>query len=763
MPTNNNNNNKITPGNNYEMDELNGDAPRSPIGSPLSPIRKRNEEEEGSCFQSAKSIRFVLPFTVAMLVAVVAAVTIALMAVNTNDAVNTVVNSLQSQVLTLAETRLTQQLQQVLEINTASAIEIGRQGLPLLPNSSHTQPTHAYVATVLDRVVNSFPLIDVHYVFYGNGRVVGALRNDNVSNLFAEERYPTGLYFYVYNKYDIASLPSLNYSAPALHLDTYVGYERPYFFNVNHAIKGDYAFYGPYSLAPLLLYTCSVVIHDSSNNFIGVMGADSYLATLELYFKELNPTPRTLIFIVDLNSELIISSAGNVLSAAGDRIKVQDAPNKVVAAAGKSIPSWGTISGRVKIAFEAEGEGWLLSVNRYSKLRADVLIAVATPEEEFSGTVNRATRDTIIICCVIAAVGLALIVALCILISVNLSELQKNLQGVARLDFDSETGCRDIEEGQGVFTELVNTNSSYRRLRKALSAFTHYVPAAVVHGILHGSIVATPGMKNTFAVVSFQDIQNFSMLAEAMDTAHLIRLVSNCFEKMSRKIMSSQFGTIDKFIGDCIMTIFAIGEHEKISDEEQTILCDTALDCMLYSYECADASDNVIIKLRTGVHGGQVLLGNFGSTDRFQYTVVGANVNTAARLEPLNKELKTDILASGDVVNRLSPDHYTHRHLRHLGKTQVVGSTAKLNVWSLSQKTYSPGELKFWNHDIVAAFSSGKFDLCIELIDQFVRMREKSSPGEHDLPAEELRAFCVQCQASPPAEEMYGLRLQRAK
>ncbi|MDP2061168.1 MAG: hypothetical protein Q8J97_15605, partial [Flavobacteriaceae bacterium] len=241
----------------------------NPPVTPQSPSLGR-KVARGGALEFVLSVRFVLPFTVALVVLVMAVVTITLMALNTETAVETVVDDLHDQVLGIVRGRVRSHLETVLTVNTASAKYLARNGLPPPPaNNTPIMPAHRFIVDILDDKINNFPVIDVHYIFYRNGRVIGVLRNDNVTNLYAEEfpnpsftgtpsstptvGTPRGLYIWVYPKYDVLSnVP--RYATPAdVHVDTYTGYERSYVNNMRHDVAFDWAWTNPYTVGPFLL------------------------------------------------------------------------------------------------------------------------------------------------------------------------------------------------------------------------------------------------------------------------------------------------------------------------------------------------------------------------------------------------------------------------------------------------------------------------------------------------------------------------------
>ena len=123
---------------------------------------------------------------------------------------------------------------------------------------------------------------------------------------------------------------------------------------------------------------------------------------------------------------------------------------------------------------------------------------------------------------------------------------------------------------------------------------------------------------------------------------------------MMSDVLMKHYGTVDKFVGDAVMAIW-----NAPSDDPDHVVhaCAAALACRDAGAELNEvfASEGwPSYRTRFGLHTGDAVVGNIGSADRMNYTVLGATVNLAARLEPLNKQYGTEILVSEAVVSRAS-------------------------------------------------------------------------------------------------------------
>src|SRR6185295_4178631 len=136
------------------------------------------------------------------------------------------------------------------------------------------------------------------------------------------------------------------------------------------------------------------------------------------------------------------------------------------------------------------------------------------------------------------------------------------------------------------------------------------------------------------------------------------------------KIIVGYNGNVNKFIGDGILAIF--------SDEDGT----TSGDHPLRAVRCGVDMARYVGKFKTGVgiHSGLAVVGNVGSEDKMEYTVLGDTVNLASRLESLNKEMKTHLILS-DATKELLDGQY---ETTYLGEVPVRGKTAPLVIYTAS-------------------------------------------------------------------------------
>lgn len=181
-------------------------------------------------------------------------------------------------------------------------------------------------------------------------------------------------------------------------------------------------------------------------------------------------------------------------------------------------------------------------------------------------------------------------------------------------------------------------------------AFSRYVSPDVVNQLVDNPEALT--VQGTRREVSFifTDVAGFTTLSEGL-TAEKLSETLNAYLDGACQIILDKKGTIDKFIGDAIMTIFnaPIPQQDHC---ERAVRCALAIDAYAEDFRKRYNADGIPIGVtRIGIHCGPAVVGNFGSHQRMDFTALGDTVNTAARCEGVNKYFGTRICATQPIVD----------------------------------------------------------------------------------------------------------------
>jgi len=214
--------------------------------------------------------------------------------------------------------------------------------------------------------------------------------------------------------------------------------------------------------------------------------------------------------------------------------------------------------------------------------------------------------------------------------------------------------------------------------QRTIWSFARFVPREIVKGIIGGSISTELGGIRQEVTILFTDVQNFTGLAETADPDNLMRQTSRYFTVLTDTFLS-EGGTVDKYIGDAVM-VFWNAPHPQPDHVERAcraaLLAKAAAEILNRQFEAEGLSRFVT---RFGIHVGDAVVGNVGSAERMDYTVLGSSVNLAARLEGLNKEYGTTILVSDAVRQRAE---YCFR-FEHIASVIAKGMTTETRVHEL--------------------------------------------------------------------------------
>lgn len=183
-------------------------------------------------------------------------------------------------------------------------------------------------------------------------------------------------------------------------------------------------------------------------------------------------------------------------------------------------------------------------------------------------------------------------------------------------------------------------------------AFRHYLAPQVVEQLLQNPTQLSLTGQEKVLTVMFSDIRNFTSISEQMDSVALADFMNRYLTEMSQLITDGR-GMIDKFIGDAIMAIWGA----PLDDDEHAL---QAVKSALYMQEkTTELKEKWVfeglpeINIGIGLNSGPMRVGNFGSEQLFDYTVIGDQVNLASRLEGLNKVYGTGILISAQTRDQL--------------------------------------------------------------------------------------------------------------
>lgn len=224
------------------------------------------------------------------------------------------------------------------------------------------------------------------------------------------------------------------------------------------------------------------------------------------------------------------------------------------------------------------------------------------------------------------------------------------------------------------------------------SAFGKYVNPALVKQITEHPEALKLGGESRDITVMFTDIAHSTTIEEKLKPQSVVTLLSEYFQAMSQVIME-EGGTVDKFEGDGIMALFGAPVSQTdhaVRAARAALKMRVKLIQLLEKWKTdpplPGGEPKPQIDFRCGMSSGEAIVGNMGSTERFDYTALGDVVNLGARLESQNKEYETHIMMSEKTRDLIKEQFET----RQLDIIQVMGKTEPVKVFELLA---SKGEL----------------------------------------------------------------------
>lgn len=288
------------------------------------------------------------------------------------------------------------------------------------------------------------------------------------------------------------------------------------------------------------------------------------------------------------------------------------------------------------------------------------------------------------------------------------------------------------------------------------STFERYVSPNVAAEIIRNPDMLRLGGERKTLTIFFVDIGDFTHLSEMLQPEEVVGRLNEYFEGMNDAIMEYN-GTIDKFQGDSILAFWGA----PIPQEDHALLaCQAALKCRRFLHKLEKewiAGGLPPRTYRFGINTGEVVVGNIGSSTRFEYTIIGDDVNLASRLEGTNKYYGTQIMIS-EATYSLVKDTLIAREIDII---RVVGKTKSIKVYELVEEKEKVDEEKT---RIIKHFETGihayrrrQWEEAISSFEYVLQL----SPD--DKPAKVYIQRCREYRQAAPAKDWNGVYTLSAK
>lgn len=424
-------------------------------------------------------------------------------------------------------------------------------------------------------------------------------------------------------------------------------------------------------------------------NVQGVFSMDLSLSQIARFLDSQRIGEKGRIMVFDLkeklhalpDSRLMVKTT--VPGRAGSAIpaSIRDIGDPVLNSLYDTFASGGMLPFHQRI-FTAHGEKYIGRVSRMPRIYGKgTYLGMATPLSTFTGPIAEVGRKSLIISILALLLFIPVVIWASRRITRPLDTLMNEVTKIRSFELDDPVAVNTR------ITEINRLSRALETMRVALQSFGKYIPSELVKNLITRNVSPDLGGERRMLTIFFSDIQDFTTLSETMPAETLTESISDYFRKTG-KVIIGLGGTIDKYIGDAIM---AYWNAPRDDFEHAVNACLAALKCRAtvhaFNAECT-AAGRPPLHTRFGLHTDEAIVGNIGSSDRMNYTAMGAAVNMASRLEGLNKFYETEILVS-DSTAAAAGEHFV---FRKVGRAIPKGSTTSLSVLELVGTRPQAGE-----------------------------------------------------------------------
>lgn len=493
--------------------------------------------------------------------------------------------------------------------------------------------------------------------------------------------------------------------------------------------------------------TAAYPLMDNQGNLLGVWGTDIELHEMSHFLKSLRIGNNGVAFIINQKNEVVAYPEGSRITKKENGklrpVSVEELGEDSLTAAIKAYVQ----HGHTKLVVESRGKRYLASFKEFPpSFAAPWKVAVVVPEDDFVSGAKRITRITLLISLGILLVSIYLAILLSRSISKPIMLLTEETQNIRdfHLEYRGDITSR--------IKEIQLMGHSLSAMRTGLQAFRRYVPAELVRQLIQTGEEARLGGQKRELTVFFSDIAGFTTIAEHLGPEELMIHLSEYFDELTQ-IISHHQGTVDKYIGDGIMAFWGAPLPE---ENHAGLACLAALLCQerlqALNRKWAEAG-KITLPTRIGISTGETVVGNVGSSERINYTVMGDNVNLASRLEGVNRLYGTRILVGKATYDQVAEEF----RFRPVDIIAVKGKTIETTVYELMGRK-DTGDTDSPQAELCREFTLG-FNVYLQrdwdtAIGIFERLAEKF-PG--DKPSQLYLTRCHRYLVHPPGADWRGV------
>ena len=396
--------------------------------------------------------------------------------------------------------------------------------------------------------------------------------------------------------------------------------------------------------------TATVPILNSKQQMLGAVTIDIGMAEISSILSQLKVAQNGIPVIISEQGEIIghpdVTKTSHRVGGSVVIGHVQDTGQQQLAEAFSTYKK----TGKSNFLFNVNEEPYIASFVRFPKgYGTGWMMGVVVPQDDFVGPLKQARRNTILISLAVILLALISVVLFSRRISIPIRQLAEDMRRVENFDIDTTV------EIHTKLREIALVAEGLRSMKEGLKSFSRYIPKDLVRQLIASGHTAELGGEKKKLTILFSDIESFTTVSEKMASEKLLVHLSTYLDNLSQVIITNG-GTIDKYIGDSIMAFWGA---PVIDDKQVYHACYTVLKCLRELSELNHlwrSKSLPVLPTRFGLNTDEVIVGNMGSSERMNYTIIGDGVNLASRLEALNKEYGTYALVSQSIYREAKDD-----------------------------------------------------------------------------------------------------------
>lgn len=521
---------------------------------------------------------------------------------------------------------------------------------------------------------------------------------------------------------------------------------RPWYVQGKNVNKTSWTNVYAFPKTSMYFVTCVTPVYNKKGQFLGVFGLDVRLDNLQRFVNNYKVSKNGMVYFVNQKGDLLVfPKLKDTMNNSQAKEKLPNLNDFAMPWLVKSLNHYNH-TGQNRFTLKYNDENYLFSYQPLPFLSEyGWLVVIVVPRSDFTHDLELLHSYSLMTSVILFSVAIVLLLIVVNRVVKPIRYLVTETEKIKQFDLDDEIKIPSR------IKEVISLRDAIISMKNGLRAFQKYVPKSLVRKLIEtNEDTRVGGVKKPLAIF-FSDIRNFATISEMMDPDILMIHLDDYFEHLSHIIIDAG-GTIDKYIGDSIMAFWGAPFAE---DRPAYYAALSAVRCQKKLIELNETyrkQNKPPLITRIGIHFGEAIVGNVGSSERFNYTAIGDAVNMANRLESLNKNYGTNIIVSDEVYQLIKNDFI----LRMVDCVAVKGKIKSGLIYELIAEKDTPITFDIIQYrDIFQqgfdAYIKQNWDAAILLFEECIKIY----PGDSVAPIFITR--CNHLKTNPPPQTWDGV------